>query len=194
MGLIIKKKRINEDDIQPQNNNTQQGAQPAGGTTNQPQQGAQQPQNNDDYQSIENNISSIMVSVVESLQETFKAFNEKCPEIEAASKDQQSPIVKESDNVMKAIQGFLQGKADAKNLNTVNAGFQAFGNIAKNLNELVKKLQEQSKVQQQQQQQVAQNPVTDSYHYSDFGDILTEKMQHADLKNIAKTMLGGFEF
>ena len=194
---------------QPQNNTQQQTTQ-----TQQPQQQqqqnnqnntqpqqSQQPQDNnnlqttqDDYGKIASNVSTVMVNMIDSLQTTLRDFNNTCPEIDAASKNQQSPINKEAQNVIKAINGFTQGKADANNTNTINAAFQAFGNIASAVNELSKKLQEQVQVQSQQQQQVAQNPVTDSYHYSDFGDLLSEKLNYADMKKLTSAMVGGFEF
>lgn len=192
---------------QPQNNTPQQ-------TTVQTQQPQQQQQNNqnaqpqvqqqntnntqqptqDDYSKIATNVSTVMVNMIDSLQTTLRDFNNTCPEIDAASKNQQSPINKEAQNVIKAINGFTQGKADATNLNTINAAFQAFGNIATAVNELSKKLQEQVQVQNQQQQQVAQNPVTDSYHYSDFGNLLSEKLNYADMKKLTSAMVGGFKF
>lgn len=167
----------------------------------QPQQSQQQQDNNnnqqttpDDYGKIASNVSTVMVNMIDSLQTTLRDFNNTCPEIDAASKNQQSPINKEAQDVIKAINGFTQGKADANNTNTINAAFQAFGNIASAVNELSKKLQEQVQVQNQQQQQVAQNPVTDSYHYSDFGDLLSEKLNYADMKKLTSAMVGGFEF
>lgn len=192
---------------QPQNNTPQQ-------TTVQTQQPQQQQQNNqnaqpqvqqqntnntqqptqDDYSKIATNVSTVMVNMIDSLQTTLRDFNNTCPEIDAASKNQQSPINKEAQNVIKAINGFTQGKADATNLNTINAAFQAFGNIATAVNELSKKLQEQVQVQNQQQQQVAQNPVTDSYHYSDFGNLLSEKLNYVDMKKLTSAMVGGFKF
>lgn len=181
---------------QPQNNPQQQNT-----TQNpQPQQSQQQDNNNnqqpaqDDYSKIATNVSTVMVNMIESLQTTLRDFNNTCPEIDAASKNQQSPINKEAQNVIKAINGFTQGKADATNTNTINAAFQAFGNIATAVNELSKKLQEQAQIQNQQQEQVAQNPVTDSYHYSDFGDLLSEKLNYADMKKLTSAMVGGFEF
>lgn len=193
---------------QPQSNNTQQQTttpQQQQNNTQQPQQQqqqAQQPQDNnnnqqpaqDDYSKIATNVSTVMVNMIDSLQTTLRDFNNTCPEIDAASKNQQSPINKEAQNVIKAINGFTQGKADATNTNTINAAFQAFGNIASAVNELSKKLQEQVQVQDQQQQQVAQNPVTDSYHYSDFGDLLSEKLNYADMKKLTSAMVGGFKF
>ena len=193
---------------QPQQNNTQQQTttpQQQQNNTQQPQQQqqqAQQPQDNnnnqqpaqDDYSKIASNVSTVMVNMIDSLQTTLRDFNNTCPEIDAASKNQQSPINKEAQNVIKAINGFTQGKADATNTNTINAAFQAFGNIASAVNELSKKLQEQVQVQDQQQQQVAQNPVTDSYHYSDFGDLLSEKLNYADMKKLTSAMVGGFKF
>lgn len=177
---------------QSQNNTQQQAAtqpqqpqqQQQQNNQNTQQQQAQQPQDNnnnqqtvqDDYGKIASNVSTVMVNMIDSLQTTLRDFNNTCPEIDAASKNQQSPINKEAQNVIKAINGFTQGKADANNTNTINAAFQAFGNIATAVNELSKKLQEQVQVQNQQQQQVAQNPVTDSYHYSDFGNLLSEKL------------------
>lgn len=166
----------------------------------QPQQSQQQDNNNnqqpaqDDYSKIASNVSTVMVNMIDSLQTTLRDFNNTCPEIDAASKNQQSPINKEAQNVIKAINGFTQGKADANNTNTINAAFQAFSNIASAVNELSKKLQEQVQVQNQQQQQVAQNPVTDSYHYSDFGNLLSEKLNYADMKKLTSAMVGGFEF
>lgn len=167
----------------------------------QPQQSQQQQDNNnnqqttpDDYGKIASNVSTVMVNMIDSLQTTLRDFNNTCPEIDAASKNQQSPINKESQDVIKAINGFTQGKADANNTNTINAAFQAFGNIASAVNELSKKLQEQVQVQNQQQQQVAQNPVTDSYHYSDFGNLLSEKLNYADMKKLTSAMVGGFKF
>lgn len=177
---------------QQQQNNIQQ--------PQQQQQQAQQPQDNnnnnnqDDYSKIATNVSTVMVNMIDSLQTTLRDFNNTCPEIDAASKNQQSPINKEAQNVIKAINGFTQGKADATNTNTINAAFQAFGNIASAVNELSKKLQEQVQVQNQQQQQVAQNPVTDSYHYSDFGNLLSEKLNYADMKKLTSAMVGGFKF
>lgn len=193
---------------QPQSNNTQQQnytPQQQQNNTQQPQQQqqqAQQPQDNnnnqqpaqDDYSKIATNVSTVMVNMIDSLQTTLRDFNNTCPEIDAASKNQQSPINKEAQNVIKAINGFTQGKADANNTNTINAAFQAFGNIASAVNELSKKLQEQVQVQDQQQQQVAQNPVTDSYHYSNFGDLLSEKLNYADMKKLTSAMVGGFKF
>lgn len=167
----------------------------------QPQQSQQQQDNNnnqqttpDDYGKIASNVSTVMVNMIDSLQTTLRDFNNTCPEIDAASKNQQSPINKEAQDVIKAINGFTQGKADANNTNTINAAFQAFGNIASAVNELSKKLQEQVQVQNQQQQQVAQNPVTDSYHYSDFGNLLSEKLNYADMKKLTSAMVGGFKF
>lgn len=181
---------------QPQNNPQQQNT-----TQNpQPQQSQQQDNNNnqqpaqDDYSKIATNVSTVMVNMIESLQTTLRDFNNTCPEIDAASKNQQSPINKEAQNVIKAINGFTQGKADATNTNTINAAFQAFGNIATAVNELSKKLQEQAQIQNQQQEQVAQNPVTDSYHYSDFGNLLSEKLNYADMKKLTSAMVGGFKF
>lgn len=177
---------------QQQQNNIQQ--------PQQQQQQAQQPQDNnnnnnqDDYSKIASNVSTVMVNMIDSLQTTLRDFNNTCPEIDAASKNQQSPINKEAQNVIKAINGFTQGKADTTNTNTINAAFQAFGNIASAVNELSKKLQEQVQVQNQQQQQVAQNPVTDSYHYSDFGNLLSEKLNYADMKKLTSAMVGGFKF
>lgn len=193
---------------QPQSNNTQQQTttpQQQQNNTQQPQQQqqqAQQPQDNnnnqqpaqDDYSKIATNVSTVMVNMIDSLQTTLRDFNNTCPEIDAASKNQQSPINKEAQNVIKAINGFTQGKADATNTNTINAAFQAFGNIASAVNELSKKLQEQVQVQNQQQQQVAQNPVTDSYHYSDFGNLLSDKLNYADMKKLTSAMVGGFKF
>lgn len=193
---------------QPQSNNTQQqNSTPQQQQNNtqpqqQQQQQAQQPQDNnnnqqpaqDDYSKIATNVSTVMVNMIDSLQTTLRDFNNTCPEIDAASKNQQSPINKEAQNVIKAINGFTQGKADATNTNTINAAFQAFGNIASAVNELSKKLQEQVQVQDQQQQQVAQNPVTDSYHYSNFGDLLSEKLNYADMKKLTSAMVGGFKF
>lgn len=191
---------------QPQSNNTQQqNSTPQQQQNNtqpqqQQQQQAQQPQDNnnnnnqDDYSKIATNVSTVMVNMIDSLQTTLRDFNNTCPEIDAASKNQQSPINKEAQNVIKAINGFTQGKADANNTNTINAAFQAFGNIASAVNELSKKLQEQVQVQDQQQQQVAQNPVTDSYHYSNFGDLLSEKLNYADMKKLTSAMVGGFKF
>lgn len=173
---------------QQNNQNTQQ------------QQSQQQQDNNnqqttqDDYGKIASNVSTVMVNMIDSLQTTLRDFNNTCPEIDAASKNQQSPINKEAQSVIKAINGFTQGKADATNTNTINAAFQAFGNIASAVNELSKKLQEQVQVQNQQQQQVAQNPVTDSYHYSDFGNLLSEKLNYADMKKLTSAMVGGFKF
>ena len=194
---------------QPQNNTQQQAAtqaqqqqqqQQQNNQNTQPQQ-SQQPQDNnnqqttqDDYGKIASNVSTVMVNMIDSLQTTLRDFNNTCPEIDAASKNQQSPINKEAQNVIKAINGFTQGKADANNTNTINAAFQAFGNIATAVNELSKKLQEQVQVQNQQQQQVAQNPVTDSYHYSDFGNLLSEKLNYADMKKLTSAMVGGFKF
>lgn len=167
----------------------------------QPQQSQQQQDNNnnqqttpDDYGKIASNVSTVMVNMIDSLQTTLRDFNNTCPEIDAASKNQQSPINKEAQDVIKAINGFTQGKADANNTNTINAAFQAFGNIASAVNELSKKLQEQVQVQNQQQQQVAQNPVTDSYHYSDFGNLLSDKLNYADMKKLTSAMVGGFKF
>lgn len=167
----------------------------------QPQQSQQQQDNNnnqqttpDDYGKIASNVSTVMVNMIDSLQTTLRDFNNTCPEIDAASKNQQSPINKEAQDVIKAINGFTQGKADANNTNTINAAFQAFGNIASAVNELLKKLQEQVQVQNQQQQQVAQNPVTDSYHYSDFGNLLSDKLNYADMKKLTSAMVGGFKF
>lgn len=167
----------------------------------QPQQSQQQQDNNnnqqttpDDYGKIASNVSTVMVNMIDSLQTTLRDFNNTCPEIDAASKNQQSPINKEAQDVIKAINGFTQGKADANNTNTINAAFQAFGNIASAVNELSEKLQEQVQVQNQQQQQVAQNPVTDSYHYSDFGNLLSEKLNYADMKKLTSAMVGGFKF
>lgn len=191
---------------QPQNNpqqqNTTQTQQPQqqNNQNTQPQQLQQQQDNNnqqttqDDYGKIASNVSTVMVNMIDSLQTTLRDFNNTCPEIDAASKNQQSPINKEAQNVIKAINGFTQGKADATNTNTINAAFQAFGNIASTVNELSKKLQEQVQVQNQQQQQVAQNPVTDSYHYSDFGNLLSEKLNYADMKKLTSAMVGGFKF
>ena len=172
---------------QQNNQNTQQ------------QQSQQQQDNNqqttqDDYGKIASNVSTVMVNMIDSLQTTLRDFNNTCPEIDAASKNQQSPINKEAQDVIKAINGFTQGKADANNTNTINAAFQAFGNIASAVNELSKKLQEQVQVQNQQQQQVAQNPVTDSYHYSDFGNLLSDKLNYADMKKLTSAMVGGFKF
>lgn len=193
---------------QPQNNTQQQAAQAQqqqqqqqqNNQNTQPQQ-SQQPQDNnnqqtaqDDYGKIASNVSTVMVNMIDSLQTTLRDFNNTCPEIDAASKNQQSPINKEAQNVIKAINGFTQGKADVNNTNTINAAFQAFGNIATAVNELSKKLQEQVQVQNQQQQQVAQNPVTDSYHYSDFGNLLSEKLNYADMKKLTSAMVGGFKF
>lgn len=190
---------------QPQNNTQQQTTQTQqpqqqNNQNTQPQQ-LQQPQDNnnqqttqDDYGKIASNVSTVMVNMIDSLQTTLRDFNNTCPEIDAASKNQQSPINKEAQNVIKAINGFTQGKADANNTNTINAAFQAFSNIASAVNELSKKLQEQVQVQNQQQQQVAQNPVTDSYHYSDFGDLLSEKLSYADMKKLTSAMVGGFKF
>lgn len=167
----------------------------------QPQQSQQQQDNNnnqqttpDDYGKIASNVSTVMVNMIDSLQTTLRDFNNTCPEIDAASKNQLSPINKEAQYVIKAINGFTQGKADANNTNTINAAFQAFGNIASAVNELSKKLQEQVQVQNQQQQQVAQNPVTDSYHYSDFGNLLSDKLNYADMKKLTSAMVGGFKF
>ena len=190
---------------QPQQNNTQQQTstpQQQQNNTQQQQQQAQQPQDNnnnqqpaqDDYSKIATNVSTVMVNMIDSLQTTLRDFNNTCPEIDAASKNQQSPINKEAQDVIKAINGFTQGKADANNTNTINAAFQAFGNIASAVNELSKKLQEQVQVQNQQQQQVAQNPVTDSYHYSDFGNLLSDKLNYADMKKLTSAMVGGFKF
>ena len=194
---------------QPQNNTQQQAAtqvqqpqqqQQQNNQNTQPQQSQQQQDNNnqqttqDDYGKIASNVSTVMVNMIDSLQTTLRDFNNTCPEIDAASKNQQSPINKEAQNVIKAINGFTQGKADANNTNTINAAFQAFGNIASAVNELSKKLQEQVQVQNQQQQQVAQNPVTDSYHYSDFGNLLSEKLNYADMKKLTSAMVGGFKF
>lgn len=193
---------------QPQNNTQQQATQAQqpqqqqqqNNQNTQPQQ-SQQPQDNnnqqtvqDDYGKIASNVSTVMVNMIDSLQTTLRDFNNTCPEIDAASKNQQSPINKEAQDVIKAINGFTQGKADANNTNTINAAFQAFGNIASAVNELSKKLQEQVQVQNQQQQQVAQNPVTDSYHYSDFGNLLSEKLNYADMKKLTSAMVGGFKF
>lgn len=196
---------------QPQNNAQQQATQTQqpqpqqqqnNNQNTQQQQSQQQQDNNnnnqqpaqDDYSKIASNVSTVMVNMIDSLQTTLRDFNNTCPEIDAASKNQQSPINKEAQNVIKAINGFTQGKADATNTNTINAAFQAFGNIASAVNELSKKLQEQVQVQNQQQQQVAQNPVTDSYHYSDFGNLLSEKLNYADMKKLTSAMVGGFEF
>lgn len=199
---------------QPVNNNQQPAQQQQTTQTPQPQQQqqqnnqntqpqqSQQPQDNnnnqqttqDDYGKIATNVSTVMVNMIDSLQTTLRDFNNTCPEIDAASKNQNSPINKEAQNVIKAINGFTQGKADATNTNTINAAFQAFGNIASAVNELSKKLQEQVQVQNQQQQQVAQNPVTDSYHYSDFGNLLSEKLNYADMKKLTSAMVGGFKF
>ena len=188
---------------QSQNNTQQQAATQAQQPQQQQQQNNQntQPQDNnnqqttqDDYSKIASNVSTVMVNMIDSLQTTLRDFNNTCPEIDAASKNQQSPINKEAQNVIKAINGFTQGKADANNTNTINAAFQAFGNIASAVNELSKKLQEQVQVQNQQQQQVAQNPVTDSYHYSDFGNLLSEKLNYADMKKLTSAMVGGFKF
>lgn len=191
---------------QPQNNTQQQTTQTQqpqqqNNQNTQPEQAQQQQDNNnnqqtvqDDYGKIASNVSTVMVNMIDSLQTTLKDFNNTCPEIDAASKNQQSPINKEAQNVIKAINGFTQGKADATNTNTINAAFQAFGNIASTVNELSKKLQEQVQVQNQQQQQVAQNPVTDSYHYSDFGNLLSEKLNYADMKKLTSAMVGGFKF
>lgn len=190
---------------QPQNNTQQQTTQTQqpqqqNNQNTQPQQLQQQQDNNnqqttqDDYGKIASNVSTVMVNMIDSLQTTLRDFNNTCPEIDAASKNQQSPINKEAQNVIKAINGFTQGKADATNTNTINAAFQAFGNIASAVNELSKKLQEQVQVQNQQQAQVAQNPVTDSYHYSDFGNLLSEKLNYADMKKLTSAMVGGFEF
>lgn len=188
---------------QSQNNTQQQAATQAQQPQQQQQQNNQntQPQDNnnqqttqDDYGKIASNVSTVMVNMIDSLQTTLRDFNNTCPEIDAASKNQQSPINKEAQNVIKAINGFTQGKADANNTNTINAAFQAFGNIASAVNELSKKLQEQVQVQNQQQQQVAQNPVTDSYHYSDFGNLLSEKLNYADMKKLTSAMVGGFKF
>lgn len=196
---------------QPQNNAQQQATQTQqpqpqqqqnNNQNTQQQQSQQQQDNNnnnqqpaqDDYSKIASNVSTVMVNMIDSLQTTLRDFNNTCPEIDAASKNQQSPINKEAQNVIKAINGFTQGKADANNMNTINAAFQAFGNIASAVNELSKKLQEQVQVQNQQQQQVAQNPVTDSYHYSDFGNLLSEKLNYADMKKLTSAMVGGFEF
>lgn len=193
---------------QPQNNTQQQATQAQqpqqqqqqNNQNTQPQQ-SQQPQDNnnqqtvqDDYGKIASNVSTVMVNMIDSLQTTLRDFNNTCPEIDAASKNQQSPINKEAQDVIKAINGFTQGKADANNTNTINAAFQAFGNIASAVNELSKKLQEQVQVQNQQQQQVAQNPVTDSYHYSDFGNLLSDKLNYADMKKLTSAMVGGFKF
>ena len=172
---------------QPQQQQNNQNAQPQ--NTNNTQQPAQ-----DDYGKIATNVSTVMVNMIDSLQTTLRDFNNTCPEIDAASKNQQSPINKEAQNVIKAINGFTQGKADANNTNTINAAFQAFGNIASAVNELSKKLQEHVQVQNQQQEQVAQNPVTDSYHYSDFGNLLSEKLNYADMKKLTSAMVGGFKF
>ena len=194
---------------QPQNNQQQQTTQTQqpqqqqlqNNQNTQPQQTPQSQDNNnnqqpaqDDYSKIASNVSTVMVNMIDSLQTTLRDFNNTCPEIDAASKNQQSPINKEAQSVIKAINGFTQGKADANNTNTINAAFQAFGNIASAVNELSKKLQEQVQVQNQQQQQVAQNPVTDSYHYSDFGNLLSEKLNYADMKKLTSAMVGGFEF
>lgn len=188
---------------QQQATQTQQPQQPQqqNNQNTQPQQSQQQQDNNnnqqpaqDDYGKIATNVSTVMVNMIDSLQTTLRDFNNTCPEIDAASKNQQSPINKEAQNVIKAINGFTQGKADATNTNTINAAFQAFGNIASAVNELSKKLQEQVQVQNQQQQQVAQNPVTDSYHYSDFVNLLSEKLSYADMKKLTSAMVGGFEF
>lgn len=191
---------------QPQNNTQQQTTQTQqpqqqNNQNTQPEQAQQQQDNNnnqqtvqDDYGKIASNVSTVMVNMIDSLQTTLKDFNNTCPEIDAASKNQQSPINKEAQNVIKAINGFTQGKADATNTNTINAAFQAFGNIASAVNELSKKLQEQVQVQNQQQQQVAQNPVTDSYHYSDFGNLLSDKLNYADMKKLTSAMVGGFKF
>lgn len=195
---------------QPQNNTQQQATQTQqpqqqqqqnNQNNTQPQQSQQQQDNNnnqqttpDDYGKIASNVSTVMVNMIDSLQTTLRDFNNTCPEIDAASKNQQSPINKEAQDVIKAINGFTQGKADANNTNTINAAFQAFGNIASAVNELSKKLQEQVQVQNQQQQQVAQNPVTDSYHYSDFGNLLSEKLNYADMKKLTSAMVGGFKF
>lgn len=195
---------------QPQNNTQQQATQTQqpqqqqqqnNQNNTQPQQSQQQQDNNnnqqttpDDYGKIASNVSTVMVNMIDSLQTTLRDFNNTCPEIDAASKNQQSPINKEAQDVIKAINGFTQGKADANNTNTINAAFQAFGNIASAVNELSKKLQEQVQVQNQQQQQVAQNPVTDSYHYSDFGNLLSEKLNYADMKKLTSVMVGGFKF
>lgn len=194
---------------QPQNNAQQQATQPQqpqpqqqqNNQNTQQQQSQQQQDNNnnqqpaqDDYGKIASNVSTVMVNMIDSLQTTLRDFNNTCPEIDAASKNQQSPINKEAQNVIKAINGFTQGKADATNTNTINAAFQAFGNIASAVNELSKKLHEQVQVQNQQQQQVAQNPVTDSYHYSDFGNLLSEKLNYADMKKLTSAMVGGFKF
>lgn len=186
----------------PQQQTTTQNPQPQQqqNTQNTQQQPQQQDNNNtqqnnqEDYSKIATNVSTVMVNMIDSLQTTLRDFNNTCPEIDAASKNQQSPINKEAQNVIKAINGFTQGKADANNTNTINAAFQAFGNIASSVNELSKKLQEQVQVQNQQQQQVAQNPVTDSYHYSDFGNLLSEKLNYADMKKLTSAMVGGFEF
>ena len=195
---------------QPQNNTQQQATQTQqpqqqqqqnNQNNTQPQQSQQQQDNNnnqqttpDDYGKIASNVSTVMVNMIDSLQTTLRDFNNTCPEIDAASKNQQSPINKEAQDVIKAINGFTQGKADANNTNTINAAFQAFGNIASAVNELSKKLQEQVQVQNQQQQQVTQNPVTDSYHYSDFGNLLSEKLNYADMKKLTSAMVGGFKF
>ena len=195
---------------QPQNNTQQQATQTQqpqqqqqqnNQNNTQPQQSQQQQDNNnnqqttpDDYGKIASNVSTVMVNMIDSLQTTLRDFNNTCPEIDTASKNQQSPINKEAQDVIKAINGFTQGKADANNTNTINAAFQAFGNIASAVNELSKKLQEQVQVQNQQQQQVAQNPVTDSYHYSDFGNLLSEKLNYADMKKLTSAMVGGFKF
>lgn len=194
----------NNQQPQPQQQATQtqqpQQQQQQNNQNTQPQQ-SQQPQDNnnqqtvqDDYGKIASNVSTVMVNMIDSLQTTLRDFNNTCPEIDAASKNQQSPINKEAQDVIKAINGFTQGKADANNTNTINAAFQAFGNIASAVNELSKKLQEQVQVQNQQQQQVAQNPVTDSYHYSDFGNLLSEKLNYADMKKLTSAMVGGFKF
>ena len=194
---------------QPQNNAQQQATQTQqpqpqqqqNNQNTQQQQSQQQQDNNnnqqpaqDDYDKIASNVSTVMVNMIDSLQTTLRDFNNTCPEIDAASKNQQSPINKEAQDVIKAINGFTQGKADANNTNTINAAFQAFGNIASAVNELSKKLQEQVQVQNQQQQQVAQNPVTDSYHYSDFGNLLSDKLNYADMKKLTSAMVGGFKF
>lgn len=186
---------------QQQATQTQQPQQQQQQNNTQPQQSQQQQDNNnnqqttpDDYGKIASNVSTVMVNMIDSLQTTLRDFNNTCPEIDAASKNQQSPINKEAQDVIKAINGFTQGKADANNTNTINAAFQAFGNIASAVNELSKKLQEQVQVQNQQQQQVAQNPVTDSYHYSDFGNLLSEKLNYADMKKLTSAMVGGFKF
>lgn len=178
---------------QPQQQQNNQNTQPQQTPQSQDNNNNQQPAQ-DDYSKIASNVSTVMVNMLDSLQTTLRDFNNTCPEIDAASKNQQSPINKEAQSVIKAINGFTQGKADATNTNTINAAFQAFGNIASAVNELSKKLQEQVQVQNQQQQQVAQNPVTDSYHYSDFGNLLSEKLNYADMKKLTSAMVGGFEF